>query len=127
MLSAISSATFGSSAQVSLPSQSTEALKAIAASANDDKKIDKSAKDFEAILLGNMLQGAEDSFAKVPGTDDEENDTDSGGSQFLSMAMQSLGTSLSGSGGIGIAKMISQSLHRTEETAPQPAVKTSEH
>lgn len=126
MLSAISSTTFGSSAQAAAASQSTEVLKASAASAKDDKKIDKSAKDFEAILLGNLLQGAEDSFGKVPGTDEEENDGDSGGSQFISMALQSLGTSLSGSGGIGIAKMISQSLHRLGENAAKSAAATSE-
>ena len=116
---AISNPTFGASAASVSASQSTEALRSSAAAANDDKKIDKSAKDFEAILLGNLLQGAQDSFAKVPGTDEEDADSDPGGSQFVSMAMQSLGTSLSGSGGIGIAKMIAQSLHRTEDIAAQ--------
>lgn len=113
----ISTSTFGSGAASSIAAQSAGALQKSAATANDDKKIDKSAKDFEAILLGNLLQGAEDSFAKIPGTDEEENDGDSGGSQFLSMGMQSLGTSLSAGGGIGIGKMIAQSLHKTEATA----------
>ena len=125
MLPVISTTTFGSSPQTALAAQSTEVLRANAASAKDDKKIEKSSKDFEAILLGNLLQSAEDSFGKVPGTDEEESDGDSGGSQFISMALQSLGTSLSGSGGIGIAKMIRQSLHRTEEIAAETAAKTS--
>ena len=125
MLPVISPTTFGSSSQTALAAQSTEVLRASAAAAKDDKKIEKSSKDFEAILLGNLLQGAQDSFGKVPGTDDEENDSDSGGSQFMSMALQSLGSSLSGSGGIGIAKMIAHSLHRTEETAAESAAKTS--
>ena len=125
MLPVISATTFGSSAQTALAAQSTEVLRTNAASAKDDKKIEKSSKDFEAILLGNLLQSAEDSFGKVPGTDEEENDGDSGGSQFISMALQSLGTSLSGSGGIGIAKMITKSLHKTEEIAAETAAKTS--
>ena len=125
MLPVISATTFGSSAQTALAAQSTEVLRANAASAKDDKKIEKSSKDFEAILLGNLLQSAEDSFGKLPGTDEEQNDGDSGGSQFISMALQSLGTSLSGSGGIGIAKMITKSLHKTEEIAAETAAKTS--
>lgn len=119
MLSALSNPTFGSFAGTVTASQSTDALQKSTAAANDDKKIDKSAKDFEAILLGNLLQGAEDSFAKVPGTDEEDADSDPGSTQFVSMAMQSLGTSLSGSGGIGIAKMIAKTLHRTEDFAAQ--------
>jgi Rod binding domain-containing protein len=99
-------------------------LKQAQSSKGDSKKIDKAAMDFESILMNNVLQGMQDSFGKVPGTDDEE-DNDSGGSQFLSMGMQSLSTALAGSGGIGIAKMISKQLHRNEgdntQAAPAPA------
>ncbi len=44
---------------------------------------------------------------------DEEEEEDSGGAQFMQIAMQSLGTSLAGSGGIGIAKLIAQQLHKS--------------
>jgi Rod binding domain-containing protein len=76
-------------------------------------KIEKSATDFESILLGSWLQQAEQSFGSVPGGDDE--DADSGKDQFMGIAMQSLGSSLTASGGIGIAKMVSKSLHKAED------------
>jgi Rod binding domain-containing protein len=81
----------------------------------ENAKIEKSAKDFESILLGNWLQQAEQSFGSLPGGDDE--DADAGKEQFQSMAMQSLGASMTASGGIGIAKMISKQLHKAEDAA----------
>jgi Rod binding domain-containing protein len=81
--------------------------------ASQNAKIEKSATDFASILLGSWLQQAEQSFGSVPGQDDE--DTDSGKDQFMGIAMQSLGTSMTTSGGIGIAKMISNSLHKAED------------
>jgi Rod binding domain-containing protein len=59
------------------------------------------------------LQQAEKSFGSLPGADDE--DEDSGKDQYMSIAMQSLGASMTNSGGIGIAKMISKSLHKAED------------
>ncbi len=79
-------------------------------------KIAKAGKDFESILLGNWLQSAEESFAKVPGGDGEDDDPGSG--QFQGIAMQALAGSLTASGGIGIAKMITRSLQ--EHTHAQP-------
>ena len=38
----------------------------------DDGKIEKGAKEFEAMLLGSWLQQAEQSMATVPGAEDEE-------------------------------------------------------
>jgi Rod binding domain-containing protein len=76
----------------------------------EDAKIDKAGKDFESILLGSWLQQAENSFGSVPGGDPDD-DGSSGKDQFQGIAMQALSTSLTKSGGIGIAKMISQHLH----------------
>lgn len=87
----------------------------------ENNKIEKSAKDFESILLGSWLQQAEQSFGSLPGGDDD-GDADAGKEQFQGMAMQSLGTSMTAAGGIGIAKMISQQLHKAED--PQGAVAT---
>lgn len=81
--------------------------------ASEDAKIEKSATDFESILLSSWLQQAEQSFGSVPGGDDE--DTDSGKDQYMGIAMQSLGASMTASGGVGIAKMISTSLHKEED------------
>lgn len=84
-------------------------------SASDvNKKIDKSAKEFESILLGSWLQQAEESFGSLPGGDSDD-DLDAGKEQFQGMAMQSLGRSMTAAGGIGIAKMISTQLHRAED------------
>jgi Rod binding domain-containing protein len=78
-------------------------------SSRDDAKIEKAGKDFESILLGSWLQQAENSFATVPGGDGED-DGDAGKDQFQGIAMQALAGSLTRSGGIGIAKMITTHL-----------------
>jgi Rod binding domain-containing protein len=82
---------------------------------NQDAKIEKSARQFEAMLLSNWLQQAEQSFATVPGVDDD--DDGDGKSQLMSLGVQSLADSLAASGGIGIAAMISKALHATAEKA----------
>lgn len=87
-------------------------------------KIDKSAKDFESILLSNWLQQAEQSFGSVPGGDDDE---DSGKEQFQGMAMQSLGASLTAAGGIGIAKIISAQLHKAEDARVAAGEKSNQN
>jgi Rod binding domain-containing protein len=84
------------------------------ASSTVDAKIDKSAKDFESILLGSWLQQAEQSFGSLPGAEDEDG-ADSGKDQFLGIAMQSMGTSMTAAGGIGIASMIAKQLHKAED------------
>lgn len=99
-------------------------LAAPSASAKQDAKIEKAGKDFESILIGSWLQQAEQSFAKVPGGDGTDDD-DSSKDQFQGIAMQALAGSLTASGGIGIAKMITKSLHseaeRSHGTGPSEA------
>ena len=96
-----------------------ESASAQTGSADQAAKIDKSAREFESILLGSWLQQAEKSFAQVPGGDDDE-DQDPGKEQFQSLAMQSLAGSLAASGGIGIGKMIAAGLHRANESTISP-------
>ena len=74
----------------------------------DDEKIDKSAQQFEAILVGTWLNEAQQSFASVPGGD---TDRDAGGEQMMSLGVQSLSTSMAASGGLGIGKMIAKAMH----------------
>ena len=87
--------------------QATEKLK------NTDPKSDKiqkSAKEFEAVLLSHWLEQAEQSFASVPGSDSDP-DADPGKDQFHAIAMQAVGTALAGSrGGLGIATMVAKHL-----------------
>lgn len=103
-----------------LLSRSKAALAAPLASSRDDAKIQKAGKDFESILLGSWLQQAEQSFAKVPGGDGTDDD-DSSNDQFQGIAMQALAGSLTASGGIGIARMITQHLHSASQSSTPPA------
>jgi Rod binding domain-containing protein len=96
--------------------QADNLIKQVTSPKKENAKIEKSAKDFESILLGNWLQQAEDSFGKLPGGDDSDDDG-AGNDQLNGIAMQSLGSSMAGSGGIGIAKMISNQLHREDDAS----------
>lgn len=97
----------------SLAPQTDQAIRQ-AASATEDKKIDKSSKDFESILLSSWLQQAQESFGSVPGGEDDP-DADSGKDELQGVAMQSLGAAMTAAGGVGIAKMIATSLHKTQD------------
>jgi Rod binding domain-containing protein len=110
-----------------LPPKADQAIRATGSrgtgsAATENTKIEKSAKDFESILLGSWLQQAEQSFGTVPGGDGDD-DADPGKDQFQGMAMQSLGTSMTAAGGIGIAKMISKQLHKAEDMRVTVAAK----
>jgi Rod binding domain-containing protein len=73
-------------------------------------KIQKSAREFEAVLLSHWLEQAEQSFATVPGSDQDPN-ADPGRDQFHAIAMQAVGSALTGGhGGLGIAKMVAKQL-----------------
>ena len=90
---------------------------------SDKAKIEKAGHDFESILLGSWLQGAEESFAAAPGGKDDDDDGTS--SQYMGMAMQQLAGTLSAGGGIGIAKMITahlESIDAADERAKVPAL-----
>ena len=78
--------------------------------AGNAAKIQKSAREFEAVLLSHWLEQAEQSFASVPGSN-QDPDADPGRDQFHAIAMQAVGTALSGShGGLGIAAMVAKHL-----------------
>jgi Rod binding domain-containing protein len=115
---------FGSNAGVVLEPLTTNADKFLHQTPSLDKenaKIEKSAKDFESILLGSWLQQTEQSFGSLPGAEDD--DADSGKDQYAGIAMQALGTSMTAAGGIGIARMVSKSLHRAEDARVAHAAK----
>ncbi len=82
-------------------------------SSGESGKIQKAGRDFESILLGSWLQGAEASFGSVPGSEDE----DEGGEQLKGIAVQQLATALAGAGGIGLGKLIAEHL---QEAAKPP-------
>lgn len=84
------------------------------AQSKEKAKIEKSAKDFESILVGQWLEQAEKSFATVPGDDPDKKDQDVGQDQMRSIAFHSLAEGLTKAGGIGIAAMISKHLEAAE-------------
>jgi Rod binding domain-containing protein len=100
----------------SLNHQADKLIRPPASPQKENAKIEKSAKDFESLLLGGWLAQAEQSFAKLPGGDNED-DADAGNGELQGIAMQSLGTSLTEAGGIGLAKVISAQLHKAENVA----------
>ncbi len=100
--------------------QGDQALARVRASqgSKSTDKVEKAARDFEAILLGQWLEQAQKTFSAVPGSDDDDQeDADPGKDEFKAIAMQSLAASVAASGGIGIAKMISRQLHKADGTA----------
>lgn len=97
-----------------LTTAADKVIRQAGSAAETNAKIEKSAKDFESILLGSWLQQAEQSFGSLPGGDDDD-DADVGKEQFQGIAMQSLGNTMTAAGGIGIAKMIARQLHKTED------------
>jgi Rod binding domain-containing protein len=116
MASPIFTGSLAYSAQSNLmQSRETQMLQQIHSTAGNksDAQIDKSAKEFESMLLSTWLQQAEHSMATVPGAEDDEDAA--GKDQMMSLGVQSLSTSLVASGGIGIAKMISKALHVAAE------------
>jgi Rod binding domain-containing protein len=116
MASGLVSGSLVTQAQTSLlQAQENRTLRQLQAqqAANNDGKIEKSATEFESMLLSNWLQQAEQSMATVPGADDDEDAA--GRDQMMSLGVQSLARSLAATGGIGIGKMIAQALHRAED------------
>jgi Rod binding domain-containing protein len=86
-------------------------------------KIQKSAREFEAVLLSHWLDQAEQSFASVPGSDSDP-DQDPGKDQFHAIAMQAVGSALTGGhGGLGIAAMVAK--HLQAQAAHKEAAATS--
>ena len=84
-------------------------------SETDGAKIDKGAKEFESVLLGSWLQQAQESFASVPGTDDDNDDVGKG--SMMSLGVQTLATSMASGGGIGIGTMIAKAMHAAADKA----------
>lgn len=103
-------------------SQMLQQLRSAQTSGKNDARIQKSAREFEAMLLGSWLQQAEQSFATVPGGDDDQ---DAGThDQMMSLGVQTLSQAMANSGGIGIAKMIETALEKEaakSDSAAKPA------
>jgi len=113
-MSSISDVPAGMANRSLLESRTDQLLGSVARSKPADSKLQKSAQQFEAILIAKWLEEAEASFAKLPG---DENDpaADPGQDQFRSMAQQFLAESISSAGGLGIAAMIVRHLQQHDQ------------
>jgi Rod binding domain-containing protein len=96
-----------------------QGIKDLKAQPSNKEKIEKSAHDFESILIGQWLEQAEKSFATVPGSDPDQ--TDPGHDQLQGIATQSLAQAMSKSGGLGIAAMIAKGLEKNLDHASSAA------
>ena len=88
-------------------------------------KIEKCAREFEALLLQGWLQKAEQSFATVPGADD---DSDSAGqSTMTNLGVQALSGALAASGGIGLGAIIEKAMLTLAEKSQSPGTNPVEN
>jgi Rod binding domain-containing protein len=72
------------------------------------ERIQKAAKDFEAVLIGQMLKSVrESSFGGGWGTSDQSGDV------ALDMAEQQMAQLMASNGGLGLAHLISKGLENT--------------
>jgi Rod binding domain-containing protein len=75
----------------------------------------KAAREFEAQLIGSVLQSLEKTFAAVPGED-----TMAGQDDYNYLGTQALASAIAAGGGFGIAKMISKHFAETRAAPEGP-------
>ena len=97
-----------------------------AAGSSDRQKIERSASEFESILLSSWLESAEKSFATVPGGDADDENKDPGKDQFQSYAMKAVASALTKAGGIGLTAMIASGLYKAAGMGQSPEPTSSE-
>jgi Rod binding domain-containing protein len=95
----------GSLAAAMLPSPATPAL----------GKGQKAAREFEAQLIGTVLESLEKTFATVPGQNPI-----AGEDNYNYLGTQALASALAAGGGFGIARMISPYLTSPQSIPPEP-------
>ena len=80
--------------------------------ASEKARLAHAATEFEAVLLGQWLDGAERSFATVPGSEEDE---DAGGEQMRGFAMQQLAHTLAAKDTLGIAHLVQGGLEKAAD------------
>jgi Rod binding domain-containing protein len=76
------------------------------------EKIRKAGAQFEAVLLNNVLGAVEQTFTRLPGSQ-EPDSTEA----YSGLAMQALTSKLAEGGGIGIGRMLATSLEKRSVAA----------
>lgn len=87
----------------------TAAPENVPTSPTEKARLARAATEFEAVLLGQWLDGAERSFGTVPGSEEDE---DAGGQQMRGFAMQQLAHTLAATDVLGIARLVRQGLEK---------------
>jgi Rod binding domain-containing protein len=86
---------------------------ALKSAADTPEKISGVAKQFEALMIGQMLKSArEGSGGGWLGNEDDQDDQT--GSLVMEMAEQGFSQAMAARGGLGIAKMVTANLERTQ-------------
>ncbi|WP_333645278.1 rod-binding protein [Bombella sp. ESL0380] len=111
----ISSVSHAAFAHVAAPSAGKQADRSHPMSPQDENRVRKTARDFEAMALGEMLQPmfdtVDNSAAPFGGGNAEK--------QFRSMQVLELGKEVARSGGIGIAHQVYGRMKAMQEQAAQ--------
>lgn len=82
-----------------------------AAPGNNEQKVVAAAKDFEALLIGQMLRSVREEGSGWLGTDDDD-----AGSAAFSLGEDQLAKAMAAGGGLGLSKVIAAGLD------PQPLI-----
>ena len=91
-------------------SAAPDALASLAHGANDATKIQGAARQFEALLIGQMLKSMRDSEGGWLGTGDDE-----ASSSAMEYAQEMFAQSLSANGGLGMANLVVKALKPPDE------------
>ena len=115
----------------SLASQSLQPLKtsptpdggetfhqALDAATSKPDKIAESSKQFEALMIGQLLRSARESSGGGWLDTEDGKDDDQTGSMVMEMAEQGFAQAMSTRGGLGIAKMVTANLERRQAKTP---------
>ncbi len=101
-----------------------QALQSASDKTDSPEKIASVAKQFEALMIGQVLKSArEASGGGWLGSDDDQNDQS--GSPLMELAEQGLSQAMAAHGGMGIAKMVTANLERNEPKSEDHGAKTA--
>jgi Rod binding domain-containing protein len=98
-------------------------LEAAAAKKDTPEKISGAAKQFEALMIGQMLKSAREASGGGWLGDEEQQD-DQTGSMVMELAEQGLSQALTAHGGLGIAKVVTANLERSTSQAAHSHART---
>lgn len=96
------------------------AMDALSTQPSSDNKTVKAAKDFESLLLGQILKSVHEENGWLDSDDDEAD------SAAISLGEEQLARMMSASGGIGISKMIEKGLQANTATGSTSASAATE-